>query len=351
MNAAQRRMRFGRQSLRRPRGVTVVNVASDECDVLVIGAGVSGLTTAVCLAEAGLRAVIRAEQPPERTTSVAAGALWSPHLVEQGDRVQVWGRQTFAEFERLAEDAATGVRMASGVQAAKVTAELPDWAGSVPGLRACRGGELPADYLAGWRLTVPLVEMPVYLGYLARRFATAGGKVELAGVGSLAEAAAGARAVANCAGIGARHLVPDPLVTPVRGQAVIVRNPGITEFFVDIGEDTREGSSDLLYFFPHPAIVVLGGTQEHGSWELSPDPHTAQRIVDRCAAVAPRLRNAEVIAHRVGLRPVRPKIRLEAERLPSGTLVGHNYGHGGAGITMSWGCARDLTRMMANELS
>ena len=45
-------------------------------DVLVIGAGVSGLTTGICLAEAGLSVTIRTAAPPGQTTSVAAGALW-----------------------------------------------------------------------------------------------------------------------------------------------------------------------------------------------------------------------------------------------------------------------------------
>jgi len=314
--------------------------------VLVIGAGVSGLTTAICLAEAGLAVVVRAEEPPERTTSAVAGALWTPHLVEEGARVVAWAASTLGELEGLAADPATGVRMVGGIQAAHAPLARPDWAGTVTGFRACRDGELPAGYRSGWWFTAPLVEMGVYLGYLARRLAAAGGVIEIAAVGSLADAAGAARAVVNCAGVGAHWLVPDPLVTPVRGQVVIVRNPGITEFFADVGGT----SSESLYFLPHPATVVLGGTEEHGSWELRPDPGTARRILDRCAEVEPRLRDAEVIAHRVGLRPARPRIRIEPQRLPGGTLLCHNYGHGGAGITLSWGCARDTASMITAEL-
>jgi len=88
--------------------------------------------------------------------------------------------------------------------------------------------------------------------------------------------------------------------------------------------------------------VLLGGTEESGNWSLEPDPATTERILRDCAAIEPRLRGAAVIAHRVGLRPVRPSVRLEAENLDGGRRLVHNYGHGGAGVTLSWGCAMEV---------
>jgi len=72
--------------------------------------------------------------------------------------------------------------------------------------------------------------MPRYLAYLAGRFESLGGTIDLRPVGSLAEAAREAPLVANCAGVGARDLVPDPLVRAVWGQQVIVENPGLDTF-------------------------------------------------------------------------------------------------------------------------
>jgi D-amino-acid oxidase len=47
-----------------------------------------------------------------------------------------------------------------------------------------------------------------------------------------------------------------------------------------------------------------------------------------------------------GIRPARDKtFRLEAETVGSKFIV-HNYGHGGAGITMSWGCAAEVRDMV-----
>jgi D-amino-acid oxidase len=149
----------------------------------------------------------------------------------------------------------------------------------------------------------------------------------------------------NCTGAGARDFVPDPSVSPVRGQVVIAENPGITEFFIGDGDETHE----LAYVFPHQGRVVLGGTEIAGDWSLDPRPETAQRILADCTAIDPRLRAARILGHRVGLRPARPRVRLEAEdghaRGP-GCLVVHNYGHGGGGITLSWGCAREAARLV-----
>ena len=187
--------------------------------------------------------------------------------------------------------------------------------------------------------------MTVYLRYLLNRFADSGGEVEVAAVDSLAEAAADAPVVVNCTGIGARDLVPDRDLVPVRGQAVIVANPGITDFFIGQPDATAE----LVYMFPHGDTVLLGGTEQPGDWNLDPDPAVTWRILADCTVVDPRLAGAEIVAQRVGLRPVRPRVRLDCERHGPGRLLVHNYGHGGAGVTLSWGCARDITEQVLSR--
>jgi len=314
-------------------------------DALVIGAGVCGLTTAICLAEAGLAVTIRAARLPPGTTSVAAGAIWGPHLVEQGGRVPAWSHTGLQTLRDLAGQPGTGVTMARGTEAWRRPAEPPAWLGLVSGFRRCAAPELPGAFVAGWQYTAPVLTMPVYLDYLLDRFTSRGGIVRVATVGSLAEAAADAPVVVNCTGIGARDLVPDRDLVPVRGQVVIVANPGLTDFFIGAADST----ADLVYLFPHGDTVLLGGTEQPGDWNLDPDPAVTRRILADCATVEPRLAGAEVVGQRVGLRPVRPRVRLDCERLGPGRLLVHNYGHGGAGITLSWGCAREITEQVLSR--
>jgi D-amino-acid oxidase len=317
-------------------------------DVLVIGAGVSGLTTGICLAEAGLDVRIRTDVPPDQTTSAAAGALWGVVKAGPPERALGWGRTGLEVLSKLAAEPGTGVRMASGKEVSRAAIEPYRWTSLLPDLRPCRSDELPEGCTSGWHYTAPLATMPVYLGYLRARFERAGGTLELAPpVGSLAELAGSAPVVVNCTGAAARHLVPDPAVVPIRGQVVLVANPGIEEFFIarDIVAPPW-----IVYLFPHGDTVLLGGTNQEGDWDKNPKNQIAERIVAQCARIDPRLQGATILGHRVGLRPYRAEVRLESEPFGSGVLW-HNYGHGGAGVSLTWGCAAEVTAGVLGQLS
>lgn len=349
------------------RVATVTLVSYGKADVTVIGAGVIGLTTAICLAEAGASVAVHAAEPPGQTTSAAAGALWGPHLVGADERIARWAAVTLDVLRELsgadsavaagavaagavAAGAHPSVHLAKGIAAARAAnSKPPEFAADPAHLSACAFSEIPAGYQSAWRLSAPLVSMPEYLDYLHKRYLQAGGQpVVLTCYPTLADAvrAVGSRVLVNSSGSGAHGLVPDPEVTPVRGQVVVARNRGVTDFFVGTGPD----EADLTYFFPHGDRVVMGGTEQHGNWSREPDQRTAARIIAACAAVEPALAEAGVLEHRVGLRPFRPRVRLEAESTGDGPTIVHNYGHGGSGVTLSWGCAQDAAGLALGAL-
>jgi len=309
-----------------------------QYDAIVVGAGVIGLTTAISLAEAGLTTRVVTAAVGSDTTSVAAGAVWGPVLCGPPDQAREWARTGLEVLSALTVEPAAGVRMVSGREVSVDPAEPPGWTDLLPALRLLGADELPSGFACGWHYTAPVVTMPLYLEYLRQRLETAGGRIEIASVTSLA-GLSDAPVVVNCTGVGARDLVPDPAVVPVRGQVVVVKNPGIDEFYID---HAMHGMN-YVYVFPHGDVVLLGGTAEEGAWDLPARSAISERILADCSTIFPRLRGAEVVAYRVGLRPYRPTVRLEAEQLGGGRVLWHNYGHGGGGVTLSWGCAREIT--------
>lgn len=315
-------------------------MAVARTDVLVIGAGVAGLTTAVLLAEQGLAVRVRARQPPQQTTSAAAGAMWGPHLSNH-EFVPRWSHESLDVFTNLTGRPETGVRMLDGLEVSRTAVPAPDWMARLDSFRECPPADLPARFATGWRYTAAVIDMPVYLGYLVERLAEAGGKLESGTVTSLEEVRTQAPIAVNCTGAGARQLVPDPELTPTRGQLVVVDNPGLDTFFA---EETGE-SPEMTYILPQGDCLILGSSAERGRSDLEPDPATAAAIVRRCAELVPALDGAQARAHRVGVRPVRSRVRVELERLDGCQLI-HNYGHGGAGVTLSWGCAAEVLSLI-----
>ncbi|MBD0716080.1 FAD-dependent oxidoreductase [Streptomyces sp. CBMA370] len=316
-------------------------------DVIVVGGGVIGLTTAVTLAERGLRVEVWSRDEAAATTSAVAGALWWPYRIEPEAEAGRWALDSLRVYAELAaEPEATGVRAVPGVHADVVLAELGSWAREVPGLRQLAPEEVPGPYGVGVGGRLPLIDMPVHLVWLRRRFEAAGGTVERRTVTGFGEAAARARVVVDCTGAAARELAPDPAMRPVRGQLVLVENPGIEEWFAS----ADAGATGTTYFFPQPGRLVLGGTAEEGDERLAPDPATAAAIVARCARVRPEIAEARILGHRVGLRPSRVGgVRIEAVPLPGGGRLVHHYGHGGAGVTVAWGCAESAARLVMED--
>lgn len=315
--------------------------------VTVVGAGVVGLTCALALADAGHPVRVVTRERPADTTSAVAAAVWYPYRAYPYDRVTGWARTSYDAFVRLAAaEPAAGVRVRFGTELLRADAPEPWWAAAVPDL--ARTTDVPAGFVAGWRFASPVVDMSRYLPWLEGRLATHGVVPEVVDLDGFDELDAVGRGgvVVNCAGLGARELVPDPTVEPVRGQVVVCEQVGLEEWVVDDGDGRGP-----TYVVPRIDDIVVGGTADEGEYDKRVVPETAAAILDRAHALVPALRDARVIGHKVGLRPARPAVRLEAEARAghgdgSGSTVVHCYGHGGAGVTLSWGCAAAVVALV-----
>ena len=313
-------------------------------EVLVLGAGVIGLTTAITLAEAGRSVRIRTKELPLDSTSAVAGALLGPIVPDGDGRSLEWMRHGDNVFRRLAADSATGVRVVRGRLLSKWGGGVPAWATAIPGYAPCTGDAAPEGFGTAFWVSLPIADMRRYLAYLIDRLKLAGGTIEIRQVHTLAEAAEDAALVVNCTGVGAVALTGDEDLHPVLGQHVIVANPGLDEFAYEGGGGTPTWAG----YFPHADRVVLGGVGVPHAWRRSPDPAVTEGILQRNEAIEPRLKGAEVLGVEVGLRPARSTVRIEAEQIGDATVV-HHYGHGGNGVQWSWGSARDAAQLALDE--
>jgi D-amino-acid oxidase len=303
--------------------------------VIVVGAGVVGLTCAVRLLEAGHRVDLMARDLPLETTSVVAGAFWYPYRALPQDRVTAWASASYAEYVGLAGDPDTGVRMVTGTEVHRTRQRDPWWRAAMPS-SLDRETALPEGYADGWTFVTPVVEMPLFLRWLTTRVEELGGTITRMNLGGLPPVEpGGAQVVVNCSGLGARLLGHDRSVVPVSGQVVRVAQIGLDRWWLDAAGPT--------YIVPRSTDIVVGGTDLEGDWSRTPSPVIAQEILHRASQLVPDLARATVLGHRVGLRPVRPAVRVERV----GDVI-HCYGHGGAGVTLAWGTADEVAGLVSS---
>jgi D-amino-acid oxidase len=356
--------------------------------VLVVGAGVSGLTCALCLKQHGFGVTVIADHFAPRVTSVVAGALWEwppavcgYHQDQQSlIRSKSWCIESYRHFAELSRDSTTGVFMRTAtfyfkqpveknpLQLAKMN-ELKEHVDEFVhdrGLIAANQVNMKIGIRDAYAHWAPLVDTDAYMAWLLNQVRKAGCLVLPQKIsGNLIEQEASLRkrfqadAIVNCTGLGARELVKDDLY-PLRGALIRIINDGRTMPRITqahcVARDETSSQQDMVFIVPrgHDRLV-LGGLTEPDEWSLDIDMcnhDPIRKMYERCVEFLPVLKHAQIDESepvRVGLRPMRRQnVRLERE---PGTRIIHNYGHGGSGVTLSWGCAAEVVesveRLMA----
>ncbi|KAM5167753.1 D-aspartate oxidase isoform 1-T1 [Callospermophilus lateralis] len=325
----------------------------DTARIAVVGAGVIGLSTAVCISKLipGCSITIISDKfTPDTTSDVAAGML-IPHIYPDTPihTLKRWFRDTFDHLYTIAcsaEAADAGVHLVSGWQIFRSipAEEVPFWADVVLGFRKMTEAELKKfpQHVFGQAFTTLKCETSAYLSWLEKRIKESGGLLLTRRLGNLWELQPSFDIVVNCTGLGSQQLAGDSTISPVRGQVLQVQAPWVKHFI-------RDGSG-LTYIYPGASHVTLGGTRQKGDWNLSPDAQISRDIFSRCCVLEPSLHRAYITKEKVGLRPVRPGVRLQKELLAHGGQrlpVVHHYGHGSGGISVHWGSAMEAARLVS----
>jgi D-amino-acid oxidase len=304
-------------------------------NVLIIGSGVAGLTTALRLLQDGHAVTIWSKEPEG-----VHAHTWVPVRIDSDPRIERWTNESFDAFEQLALDAETGVAMRPIFVLKPERSE--SW---YAGHRHARPDEIPTQYADAHVLdAAPVIDPPKYLTWLRAEVVTAGGVIEQRTVADLADVPSEFEVVINCAGLGARELANDPGVVPERVQVLTVKATGLDRVVID-----DEGPNKRACAVPHGDYIKLGGVFDGANESLEVDDALTQDILDRCNRMVPGLNAtlADVISVIRAIRPERSLPRVEQTTLPDGRRLVHNYGHDGMGYILSHGIADEIAGYLA----
>lgn len=314
---------------------------STPLSITVIGSGVIGLSAAHELAAAGNRVTVAYDQELHECVSSVAAAIWFPYHSENSLAADQLLARSLARFEQLSEHPETGIDLRRGLNVDHLPGADRSWTRIVSGTEEASPADLPDGAHAGVWATVPIITMSTYLGWLRGQVEALGVKFEKRTVTDLTELKDEADLVVLAAGLrGGELLGDDETVYPIRGQVVRLANTkNLTQWLCD--DDYPQGVS---YIIPRREDIIVGGTDTANDWNREVEPQTSIDIQERAAKLVPELEGLEVLEHKVGLRPARETIRLEhvaGQPLP----VIAAYGHGGAGVTLSWGTAQRVVEL------
>ena len=307
-----------------------------EKDILVIGGGVNGLSTGICLLEDGWNVTIYSTKFSPNTTSDVAAALWYPFLSAPVEKTDAWGSRTYDVLKLLTADKGTGIEMTQTFEYFRSSQPDPSWMSTVDDFERITE-DLPSDYVECFSFLTQIIEMPIYLKWLMRRYNNLGGKIEKKTVSNFSDISDNFNTTVNCTGLDSKELCNDSELYPVRGQIIRMR-PLLDKMHLDQQVPT------LAYIVPRSNDMILGGVAQEGNWSLEPTEEDRNFILEKCSKIIPDLKKVEIIEDIVGLRPGRTEVRLEREIIDGKNVI-HNYGHGGSGVTLSWGCAEEVVEI------
>jgi D-amino-acid oxidase len=336
-------------------------------NIVVIGGGVIGLTTAIALSRTHQVKII-SKRFGVRTESAKAVAIWQFHLVPETETIFRWAETTLKKLIAIhTEFPEAGVELIKGVELfRKQSKKVPVWSDILPLFEMLSDKEISRyntydqfvmadNKLAlsagrpvtwGFRLQTPAVCMKVYLDWLMGRAAEKNVELECDTVRDLTGAARHYDYLINCTGLGARELTEDNGFVPQKEQYFVLQadDDAPLEYIRD-----REFPTGIAYVITRGGEVIVGGSIEEGIEDFAPVMNW-NSIAKRTGVYVPWLRtrltypSCPIV---VCVSPARVTgVRLETESVQHGGTIIHNYGHGGSGVSLSWGCAEEVGKLI-----
>ena len=312
--------------------------------VSIVGAGVTGMSIAHELAvRGGYEVTVVAEQDAVASVSGVAAAVWFPYQCGPSPELPHWLRRARERFEALAvADPTAGVDLREGTHVERTADADRWWTDVIPRNRVASADELPSGAVAAIRAIVPVISTSHYMTWLRRLCESLSIRFVKGTVTSVDDVAHATNAdtVVVAAGLGSGPLLGDDSMFAIRGQIVRLANPGLTDWIID--DDFPGG---VTYVVPRRDDIVCGGVAETGSWDSEVLPETEEAILHRATSLMPELVGLPIVSRAAGLRPARPNIRLEQVAGYQVPVVAC-YGHGGSGVSLSWGCAEAVAELV-----
>ncbi len=330
----------------------------------VVGSGVIGLTTAIRLTEQGANVRIYARDRPPKTTSNVACALFLPLWIDpKSDNVELsgralsWSYSSWERFAALEKESLSGIRRIKNYELVMNPREADEIAGFFS--RVSKVYDVSEEVIAVPRertlivFETFLIETPSYMEFLVNRCKANNCEFEtrnfesLKGIGDLRE-----EVVFNCLGLGSREIFSDQDLMPVKGQISLIDWKHVPPLNVAVGDNE-------LCLIPRSDHLILGSLFQTTFRNDKPDVDAHVQLRDAFRSrgmILPELEETiksierhEPVALLAGLRPVRNGgVRIAREEL-FGKAVIHNYGHGGSGITISWGTVDAAIGLIEHE--
>ena len=301
-------------------------------NIAIAGAGISGMSTAIVLTGQGHKVTIYASSFSPNITSDKAAAFWFPYHIRNDKRGIEWCNITYRYYQQFAQQPATGISIHKLIKVLRkdVVEQEPIWPEFLP---EGSYSMLPEHSLApglakAYDVLVPLIETQIFLPWLQHRLQEKGVNFIEEKLNTLDNLSVEYDLVVNCTGLGARTLCKDETMVPIRGQVgLLAAGPDLPIYLEN---------EMPLYIVPRKDAIIIGGTFEEGVELAETQPSTIEYLLNNAYKVFPELRRQQVLGSWAGIRPYRPTVRVERE--PGRNII-HNYGHGGSGFTLAFGCA------------